>query len=836
MVVKLKERREGVRLLGEYRPERSAFPGVEELVERLASAQRSEIHQALLNQIEAAPRESFLLPEVVDFIARIVDRVDSGYTLLGFERWLDSEGQMAIRAKIAGRYLPREEYQTYFPIGLGRTYPGIHIVTAHSPPDLDTAVASFWGWVDAFAARVSSGGHQWNLPGGAATPQIGRLFDEIIGPDLIRVVPRQSSRLTATALDIATMQGVELHTGEALTSSLDHRGLERCILLVDDEGSLLGSWLSSDVERFRTLALLLTDCWRWFASTFYDRIIALFALPKAARKEVVALFSLLFEAPLREAEPLHHLSERQIADLDGALKEIFQLESGLAATFDQFAKVLQSDLRQSMEQLLDPALYSASGDLSADRPSLFAKVQLVVREVVAAIEAFRLYIDQLGVAIEIKRRVFRQQVHYVSISADLDEVRAAIGPHHFLPVVEERDGKRLPVGVISAPILQKGSVGTVSLRDFCNREEVKIAPHLETISVVDHHRSSLETSSFLTAILGDVQSSNTLLAELSMAINDRYSVGGPLSERHPTTNRRIQLRELQREIAAETRGDWFVHPKREMVEYLSYLYAILDDTDLLSRVTRRDVVAVAGLLNRMVSILSEREVEVVDFDDLPRDQRFAKAAAERLLQNEQMYSLYSRIYAVREEEVASELVACVEGSPSSLFADTKEQKRCARVGQMKLFPNNFPLYAHHREALRRYWVESAQEAHAQRPELQLHIQMVSTIAGAEEVYSGAAPSYTHEDELWIWLPHVSNESCQRLESFLTAFKGGAASQSPVEVELFGECEGEIGKLFTCHFERRASGEESALSMAVLKCAPGVFTSRKSHITPYLPSN
>ena len=59
-----------------------------------------------------------------------------------------------------------------FPIGMGKMYPGSHFVTAHGSPDLDTTVASFWGWVDAFAARVAEGLQYGMFPAGPRASQI----------------------------------------------------------------------------------------------------------------------------------------------------------------------------------------------------------------------------------------------------------------------------------------------------------------------------------------------------------------------------------------------------------------------------------------------------------------------------------------------------------------------------------------------------------------------------------------------------------------------------------------------------------------------------------------
>jgi len=812
--------------LGEYRVKRALFPGVDHVIERLAkqSASRDEIHRALFDQIELSPHESFLLSAVVDFISRVVKQLDKGYSLLDFERWLDQQERIEeqrrslIRSKIVGRHLPREEYQSYFPIAQGRHHSGVHIVTAHNPPDLDTAVASFWGWVDAFGARVGLGGHQWNLPGGAATGQIARLFEEVAGPDLISLVARQSGRLAVSARDLATRQPMELRTGEVLTSNLDHHGLERCIIMVDAEGSFVGTWRSSDVEGFRTLVLLLVDCWRWFSARFYDEIVTLFAQDSPKRSDVESLLKSLLDTRLGRCEPVSDVSEEQAGRLDRTLREVMGVERGLESTFGEF-----EELRCAVDPIRADHLYDQGGALVADRPALFAQVQVVVREMQRAIGAFRKQIDRLDFAMQVKRTIFDATGQYVTVAADLDEVRAAIGPHHFLPVVESRGHRLVPVGVVSATALQKDRLGTVSLRDFCNRDEVKIADHLETISVVDHHRSHLQTSSFPTVVLGDVQSCNTLLAELSMAINERYAVGGkPSGSDHP----RLRQIELSQEIARQTRGDWFVHPEREMVEYLTYLYAILDDTDLLSRVTTRDVEIVGRLINRMVSLIRGHAVIEIDFDDIPRDANFAKRAARRILENEQMYSLYSRIYSVREDEVAEQISLCASGRSSTLFTDTKEQKGCARVGQVKLFPNNFALFAAHREQLKNSWMEKAREIHRHRSELQLHIQMVSTINGAEEVYRGCEGGHSHQDEIWFWVP-ATKEGEARLASFLSGFKG---VKGALEVELHSEDEG-LGEIFGRYFER-SSG--AVPGVAVLKCDAGTITSRKTHITPYLP--
>ncbi len=108
---------------------------------------------------------------------------------------------------------------------------------------------------------------------------------------------------------------------------------------------------------------------------------------------------------------------------------------------------------------------------------------------------------------------------------------------------------------------------------------------------------------------------------------------------------------------SEKRG-LFVSPQREIVEYFHFLYAILDDTDLLSKISIRDVNCIAELINRLKTLMLGKEVEVIDLDDIPHDENFKKTAAKRILQNDEMYSLYRKVYLAKEKAHRNEFKAC----------------------------------------------------------------------------------------------------------------------------------------------------------------------------------
>ncbi len=80
------------------------------------------------------------------------------------------------------------------------------------------------------------------------------------------------------------------------------------------------------------------------------------------------------------------------------------------------------------------------------------------------------------------------------------------------------------------------------------------------------------------------------------------------SARIPTrpSPHRILLKLLQRREVAHASSTFFIHPDREALEYLHFLYAILDDTDLLSKVSTVDLECVAALFKSTQNLAVEK--------------------------------------------------------------------------------------------------------------------------------------------------------------------------------------------------------------------------------------
>jgi hypothetical protein len=833
---------------------------------RLNDKQKGErINHVLYELIEKTRAPCFLLPAVIDFIEQVNTlKILESYAFFHFELWLNQfsflseEENYDVRAKIAGKKIPREEYQLLFPIGMGKVYPGSHFVTAHGSPDLDTTIASFWGWVDAFATRVAEGLHLWNVPGGAPTSQIeiGLLFTKIFGEGVFHLLAKTRTTLALSGIDLMTQKGLVRKQTSESTQMIDHERAENAIVLVDEQGYYLGDWRNFDVEGVRQVIMMLNTCLRWFENHLHLKLIALFAKEELSLKDLPSFVSAVFLIKLGGCQPAKEFSERQRKYVQDYLTKVLGVKKGLDSTLEEFAKGMKDlglfdfqEFVELVESMHKSSLFDHSGFLIENRPRIFHYLEKIIKGVDNAIQSVRSFVERLDVALSIKTHVFGYSPQYVSYRADVDEIKSKMGNYPYLSVTTtDKDGRLIPLGVVHAHDLYKPLLGTVTLRDFCNREETKIPSYFEVISVIDHHKSSLQTSSAPLVLISDSQSSNVLCAEMAFEINDRFSTGGMEQEQiekqivvvnkdlSSSENKRVMKRLLQRQLASEKGKDFFIDKRREFIEYLHFLYGIFDDTDLLTKVSQRDIDCVAKLINRLKSLMLQKEVEVISFSDIPRDKEFVRNAAMRILQNPDVYSLYRKIYLAKEDAVESNIVLCAKGHPSTLFIDTKEQNGYARVGQTKMFSRNYQTFAKHVAAIRKRWYDHALDFFRERKEVDLHLQMVSTIAGAEDLFAGAEGEYKHLDELWIWIP-FTEQSIEHLKGFLNAFRAFPQVQkNKSSVEFFGDKAKEYEQIFTESFlplPKKIVPGKGALPIAVLKYKAGSINSRKAMISPCL---
>jgi hypothetical protein len=766
----------------------------------------------------------------------------------------NAEENRYIRGKIAGRWVPRDAYQVFFPVGMGKTYPGSHFVTAHGSPDLDTTIASFWGWVDAFAARLSEGLHVWNIPGGEppAQVEVPFLFYNLFGKEVFSHLAKHRTSLSVSGLDLVTQQGLEKKHLKDSVFDIDHETGSHAVVLVDPQGYYLGEWHSTDVDRVQSVINLLNQCLRWYENSLHVKLISIFAVEKLTPKELDHFFDAVLKLKVEECEPAGDFTKRQSQLVEDYLHKVLGVKQGLKCTFVEFAKAMTHlkiyDFEKFISLIETASVFDKKGKLTESRARLFNYLAEVIGALENAIYSVRRHVDKLDVALQVKSKVLGLQPHHINYRADIEEIRTKMDGLQYLTVTAtDSDDNVFPIGIILATDLFKTTLGTVTLRDFCNREETKIPPYLDIISVIDHHKTQLVTGQPPVAWITDSQSSNTMVAQLSFKMTDLYSTGGMTLKQIESqikdvqknlkspSNKRVLQRLLQKYLVASRNEAYFVSPQREIVEYLHFLYAILDDTDLLTKVSVRDLECVASLVNRLKSLMVGKEVEVVDLDGIAQDENYKKTAAKRILQNDEMYSLYRKIYLAKEKAIETNLKLAADGKPSSVFDDTKEQNICCRVGQTKIFGKTYPTFAKHASKIRHEWLMEAKKSHEEKSDIDFHLHMISTIPGAEELYEGKSENFAHQDEMWIWIPSTEI-AVEHLKGFLSSFRlCPAAINNPMEVEFLGDNAKELKQIFEESFKSIPSRVvKEKLPIAVLKFKAGTINSRKALITPYLP--
>ncbi|MGA8165342.1 MAG: hypothetical protein WB791_10055 [Waddliaceae bacterium] len=863
-------------LLGDYEIDCEKFPGLDKIFSRFREPDFQKlpfgkklmrVSEVLCQQIANAPHESFLLAAVIEYIARVNDEqvLEEPYHFTHFEFWLNHFSGFSkndndlIRAKIVGKFLPRDEYQAFFPIGMDNVFFGTHFVSAHQAPDTDTTIASFWGWVDAYAARVGDQQHIWSLPGGPPDSPVTQLFRKLFGKTVFENLSRAASMMTLSAMDMVTEKHLVKAEQERSIDTIEHGFEEKALILVDEEGSYCGDWRSTDRELVQQVLFLYQSCLEWLENYLHHKLISLFAQKILRAQELPRIVSSIFDIAIKECEPIHNLTEKQTAVLDTFLKAIINMPKGLEDTFSTMIRALKeehstgelAEVKQEIISLQESDLFDSSGIIKEDRTMILTLLESIIHHLDLAVGHAHQFAKRLGIMMRIKNDVIGAADTPIPWTSEIEDIRVKIKNFtHLTVVIPQKDGRFFPVGVIWANDLRRAVLGTASFRDFSTEDEVHMASYLSVISVIDHHKSSLTTTSIPSALIGDAQSCNVLIAEQLFQINERYSLGGIASDhieeqirklkQEPvsTVNARLLGQLLSRQIAIHKRGEHYIHPKREFVEYLTILHAILDDTDLLTKVSFRDVVIVASLLNKMKSLSVKQEVEIIHLDHLPRDKEFAKAAAKRILKNPEMYSLYRKIYASKEREIEENLKTCEDGDFAVLFNDTKEQNGCCRIGQIKLFSCNIPSFLQQATPMRKYWVEVAQNIHRNRQHMDLHMLMISTIPSADEVYEDKIGDYLHQDELWLWIPEEERAK-DHLTNFLNAFQ---ASQEVLNNRMDLEVLGPHSDFLTDIFQRNfpaistinTSQTASKHTMAILRFNAGSINSRKSMISPYLP--
>ncbi len=821
----------------------------------LGNFQKHErISQILFEAIQKEEGEVFLLPRVVAYIAHVREVLPT-YHLSSFEFWLNQyaevseEEKMRVRGKIVGKCLPRSEYQNFFPLQKEGYFPGSHYSCAHISPDLDTTIASFACFLAAFGAKVGEGRHHWVIPGGPPkdSMEIDFFFKKALGEEVFGAIGSSSAKLIISALDLISQQNIIRKKPGELTYDIDPERRKQAVILVDDNDCYLGDWRAVDVDPVSSIIIRFRAFLAEYQNNFIVGIITLFSRSTLHRNDWISFLDQKFLSKFSDGFSAKELTEKQRALVDKFIQNVLSLPQGCNATIGEFFEKVKgfgfSPLEVKLKSLMNSALFDKKGEVIEDRGLIFKELEEIFSLEKEAFNRFFRYIDSLEVALEVKRNVLGRGSNYLSHLSEYEEIFQAMKGYQHLTVNYQENGSHYPLGVIYAEDVNRRTIATTSWNDFSNPNETDMKEGVEVISFIDHHKSFVNTTRPAFGIVrADAQSSNSIMARINFEINDRYSTGGMTLREiekglKSSTNSRILQRLLQKKGAAETRKENYVSREREILEYVQYIFAILDDTDLLTKVTAYDVDGMAGLLNRLKSLMLREEVEIVNFDEFSRgDPEFAKKAAKKLLQTHDLYSLYGVIYKAKEESINKLIQETTSGVETHFFQDTKVLGGVgyAAVGQFKHFVKNEAILRKHVKGIRKIWLERSQKMFEERPEVLMHMFMLSTISSAEELFSDSKEKPLYADELWFWIPD-DKRAQHYLKNFLQEFyKSPKAAKQELEVEFCGAADA-YEKIFADAFHKplKAKHSPSEPTMAILKVGLGSIKSRKADIATYL---
>ena len=142
----------------------------------------------------------------------------------------------------------------------------------------------------------------------------------------------------------------------------------------------------------------------------------------------------------------------------------------------------------------------------------------------------------------------------------------------------------------------------------------------------------------------------------------------------------------------------------------------------------------------------------------------------------------------------------------------------------------------HANDLRSIWLTSAKKVFETQNQVDFHLHMISTIPSAKEVYEDRVGHYTHQDELWFWVP-ATQRAYDHLSSFLTGFQSNQKFGSTASLEFLQGVPDEVIQIFSRDLRdvpHKKILEGLDLPIVILRFNAGTLNSRKAQITPYLP--
>ena len=823
------------------------FNKIEQVIEQLKNQLRelteiqsyNLVHKTLFDLIFESKNNDFLLSCVVDYCARIdcLAVIESNVSINSFEHWLniyfennyiDEEQVMLVRGKIVGKYIPRRDYFNSFPIYGNRLFRGSHHVTAHKNPDVDTIIASFVSWMDSFSCRLTSNLHYWNVPMGEPSELNAYFLKKFFGKYVFSRLVRRRLKIMNMAIDLATTENMKI-----IDCKKDLRTIDvddgQTMIIIDKDGFYLGNWYKNDVRLVDNIYSALVQQFQRFTENFsfvytqenFENFVnstketLLFSCSNTIQCDTVK--NLLFE--------VFSISDLEKISLASFFELIYLIDCpNIERAYEAYQKFLENLV-----------VYETQEDFNKDFLLFHKQTHTLIKEALSSVIA---HMNTLENALKIKKNILGLKEQAISHKTPSNEILAHLQHGDAITVYYPHKDKKMPVGIIPKRLLLGDSHGWVSFRDFSNYNEIDLESNIKLISIVDHHYMDIKTDSCINVNLAEVQSTNTLLAEMALNINKKYSTHGlTIAEIESNEKEIAKMSEgyektvLQRQVFTikstfETKTKYWVNVERELQEYYLFLVAILDDTDFMSKVSRRDLNVIRSLINK-INVITTKNLRKNIFFDKTRDVS-KELEKEELLQHPILKELCDDIYNYREK-ILNERIKSLDSE--KIFEDCKEQKFSYLISQSKLLGNNYETFKKKRLDLMNIWIDFIDQ-HALK-EKAFALQMNSTIKVPYEI----RVRYDGQDEIWIYSNTEKVENLVALKHFLASFYHKVMDSNNQLVGCFIEGEKKVFDSISSRISlipwQFQENNDLNNSLIVLKFDRATVNSRKKQITPYL---
>lgn len=672
----------------------------------------------------------YLLPSLLTLLDAVnaLALLDGPLKWTNIEKWIQrncaQETMQEVCWRITGKKIPRQDYQKFFPIGLKKYYRGPHIVTAHDAPDLDTAVASFLGWMDALSCRISHDAHLWNVPSGRLAPQDQKLFLKGLSPNTFALLAQPNTTLTLNAHHLAQTSGwVTLSPDAPLPVE------EEVAICIDASGYYLGAWTKDCAIPVRDAIVAIETFMQQFEEHLHQTLLAFLLQPTHWKKTLDTLFATPVEQVLSQCASHQQHILRKI------LTKLLHLEPTTTIQSLWDALPFYQKRRKNLYRSL-PSSWIQQETLTVATPTLIEWLAKRHAERQEAQQALSSSIRRMRFVCALNKHVLTHPPVTLSTRAPLSEIKRAFEKTTLVIVLyqEHVTGSDIPVGVIPAHTLNETTLGTVTLRDFSNTREVQLANYLTVISSLDHHASDLKTHVQSTLQVGDVQSSNTLIAQHYLTTYANY----------------------------EASAHSFIDPARIYHDCFLMLVAIFDDTDALTKLTHHDGCTVVALLHKLCSLQGKTCTLSLDALD-PYSTNYLDMMRTTILNAKEAAFYLNTIDKEKQQALIDQLATL---DTESLFSDTKTLATINRVGQTKLYASIIEHFFQQEEILRRTWLQETARYATTHPDIRLYLHMISTLKDRRS----AKRPLSHKDQLWMWIPDENDATINALEEFLFKLK------------------------------------------------------------------